>query len=284
MQFDLKSKFYVCIMLVIMTAGCAGREQPQADNDNGDVQIGDVLNNDVYINKADPYERYNRSIYRFNTKLDNYILKPAAKTYRKITPKPVETGISNFFNNLSEPLTMVNSLLQGKVNYAGISAGRFVLNSTVGVLGIFDVADKLDIPEHNEDFGQTLAHWGFPSGPYVVLPLFGPRYLRHAGGMVPDFILSSSYSFSDDSVRVGFLILNTVQGRARLLGADDLLALQLDPYIFVRESYLQLRQADLNDLDRSASNENEFNDEFEDDFGDDIDSDFDDDIEKTNEG
>ena len=262
MQFELKNKIFIGILLVVMTAGCAGREQPQTDPTN------EPGNEDIQTNKIDPYERYNRSVYKFNDKLDKYVLKPAAKTYREITPKPVETGIYNFFNNLSEPLTMVNSLLQGKVNYAGISAGRFVLNSTVGVLGFFDVAGKLDIPSHKEDFGQTLATWGIPSGPYVVLPVFGPRYLRHAGGMVPDFILGSSYSLSDDSARYGLLILNTVQRRARLLGADDLLALQLDPYVFVRESYLQLRKAELSDLERSAGRENEFNDEFEEDFED----------------
>ena len=258
MQFDLKNKIFMCILLGIMATGCAGREQPQADSDNTQLQTSE----------NDPLERYNRSIYEFNNTLDRYVLKPAAKTYRKITPKPVETGIYNFFENLQEPLNMVNSLLQGKMNYAGLSAGRFVLNSTVGVLGFFDVAKKLEIPKHEEDFGQTLAAWGVPSGPYVVLPLFGPRYLRHAGGMVPDFILGSSYSLGDNSVRYGMLILNVVQQRARFLNTDDLLALQLDPYVFVRESYLQLRAADLRDLDQTQANENEFNDEFDDEFED----------------
>ena len=261
MQFVLKYRFFMCIVLVIVASGCAGREHPRSDNDDIEVQTS----------KIDPFEEYNRSIYRFNTNLDRYFLKPVAKTYRKITPKPIETGIYNIFNNLQQPINMVNSLLQGKLNYAGISAGRFVINSTIGVLGFFDVAGKLDIPNHKEDFGQTLATWGVPSGPYFVLPLFGSRYLRHSVGMIPDFILGSSYSISDNSVRYGLLAVNIIQRRARFLDADDLLALQLDPYIFIRESYLQLREAELKDMKGSVNHEDEFNDEFDDDFDDEFD-------------
>lgn len=260
MQTDISKKLLVCVLLVVMTAGCAGRGQPQADAVNGQSSI----------NQTDPWEGYNRSIYAFNETLDNYVLRPTAKAYQKITPQPVETGIYNFFENLQEPLNILNSLLQGKIHFAGTSAGRLVLNSTVGLLGFIDVATKLDIRKHREDFGQTLAQWGVPSGPYVVLPIFGPRYLRHTAGMVPDFILGSFYSLSDESVRYGLLALGIVQTRARFLSTDDLLALQLDPYIFVRETYLQLREGSLKDLDRSTgrptNTEDEFNDEFEEDF------------------
>ncbi len=246
----------MCFLLVIMATGCAGREYPGTDSDDAEIQTS----------KSDPWEQYNRTIYKFNDKLDKYALKPVAKTYRKITPRPVETAISNFFDNLKQPLNIVNSLLQGKINYAGISAGRFVINTSIGILGFFDVADKLDIPNHDEDFGQTLAGWGVPSGPYVVLPLFGPRYLRHSAGMVPDFILSSYYSIGDGSTRYGLLAANIIQLRAQFLDIDDLVALQLDPYVFVRESYLQLRAADLRDMKGSLGTGNEFNDEFQDDF------------------
>lgn len=256
MYLNLKYKLLTCIVLVVTATGCAGREQPQADSVDAEIQTSG----------SDPFERYNRSIYRFNERLDKYLLKPVAKSYQKITPDPVEKGVNNFFDNLQQPINVVNSLLQGKVNYAGLSAGRFVLNSTVGLLGFFDVADKLEIPNHDEDFGQTLASWGIPSGPYVVLPLFGPRYLRHAGGMVPDLVLGSSYSISDGSIRYGLLALNIVQRRAKFLGTDDLVSLQLDPYVFVRESYYQLREADLKDRHGQAAGENEFNDEFEEDF------------------
>ncbi len=260
MRGELINKILLSTIIVLLTVGCAGRQQPQANEQTDQVQASEI----------DPYEDFNRSVYKFNTQLDKYLLKPLAKTYANITPDPVESGISKFFSNLNEPRNTVNSLLQGKFDKAGLSAGRFVLNTTVGVLGFFDVAGKLDIPKHNEDFGQTLAAWGVPSGPYFVIPVFGPRYLRHSVGMIPDAVVGPTYSISDDSVRWGLTALNIVQSRAQFLGTDDLLELQLDPYIFVRETYLQKREAALNDSE--VNNADEFEDEFDDEFEDELES------------
>ena len=258
MRSELINKILISTIVVLLAAGCAGRQQPQVDEQTGQSQV----------NNVDPYENFNRSVYKFNTKLDKYFLKPLAKTYEKITPDPVESGISNFFSNFNEPRNAINSLLQGKFDKAGLASGRFVLNTTVGLLGIFDVTGRLDIPRHNEDFGQTLAAWGVPSGPYFVIPVFGPRYLRHSVGMIPDAVLGSAYSISDSEVRWGLLGLNIVQTRAKLLEADDLLELQLDPYIFVRETYLQRRKAALKDS--KINNTDEFDDEFDDSFEDEL--------------
>ncbi len=263
MQLKLKNKLFVCTLIVLFTAGCAGREHPQV-NEQASAKPATA-------NSIDPYEGLNRSIYKFNTKLDKYILKPLAKTYETITPDPVESGIHKFFENLEEPRNAVNSLLQGKFDKAGLSTGRFVLNSTVGVLGFFDVADKLDIPRHDEDFGQTLAAWGLPSGPYIVLPLFGPRYLRHAAGFIPDSFTNPVNYVSDDTVRYGLLGLDIIDARTRFLGTDDLIELQLDPYVFIRETYLQRRGAALNDRPVTAIKEGA--DEFDDGFDDELEED-----------
>ncbi len=258
MRSELINKILLSMMIVMLAAGCAGRQQPQVDEQANQSQTDNI----------DPYENFNRSVYKFNTKLDKYLLKPLAKTYEKITPDPVESGISKFFSNLNEPRNAINSLLQGKFDKAGLSTGRFVLNSTVGVLGFFDVAGKLDIPKHNEDFGQTLAAWGVPSGPYFVLPLFGPRYLRHSAGMIPDRFMDPITYVDDDTARYALLGLDIVQARAGFLGTDDLLELQLDPYIFVRETYLQRREAALKDT--AVEDTDEFDDEFDDEFEDEL--------------
>ena len=258
MRSELINKIFVAGIIAVLAAGCAGRQQPQVDE-----QV-----NESSANNIDPYENINRSIYTFNTKLDKYILKPLAKGYEEITPDPVESGISKFFSNLNEPRNAVNSLLQGKFDKAGLASGRFVLNSTVGILGFFDVAGKLDIPKHNEDFGQTLAAWGVPSGPYFVLPFFGPRYLRHSVGMIPDRFMDPITYVDDNTTRYALLGLDIVQARASFLGTDDLLELQLDPYTFVREIYLQRRQAAL--MDKSVEDSDEFDDEFDDEFEDEL--------------
>lgn len=257
MRSELVNKVLISTIVLVLMVGCAGRQHPEADEQANAAQA----------NSTDPYEGFNRSIYNFNSKVDRYVLKPLAKTYEKITPDQVESGIHNFFENLEEPRTVVNSVLQGKFAKAGLSSGRFVLNSTVGVLGFFDVAGKLDIPKQNEDFGQTLAVWGVPSGPYLVLPLFGPRYLRHAGGFIPDGFLNPVSYIDDKAVRYSMLGLDIIDTRTRFFGADNLLELQLDPYVFVRETYTQRRQAALKDVSASELNDNdEFDDGFDDNF------------------
>jgi phospholipid-binding lipoprotein MlaA len=138
------------------------------------------------IDQNDPYESTNRAIFDLNTKTDEAILLPTAKAYVAVVPEPARDGIHNFLLNLNLPITFVNDLLQGDVNHAGQTLGRFTINTTFGVGGLFDVASKKGIPPHTEDFGITLAKWGVDEGPYIVLPLLGPDNPRDAGGQVVD--------------------------------------------------------------------------------------------------
>ncbi len=247
--------------VILVLTGCAGSREPLTVDQNP----AEITNN------HDPLEKINRPIYAFNLKADKYVLRPLAKTYRKVTPDPVEKGINNFFENLGEPSTVVNSALQGKLGKAGTSAGRFVLNSTVGVLGIFDVAGKLDIPENEEDFGQTLAVWGMPSGPYLVLPFLGPSNVRDTiGDFVGDSLITNQLFNPDDYIsdsneRLALQVVEILDARAEALGFEDILEIQLDPYVFHREFYRQRRQQEIED------SEEDDDDEFDDDFDDDDD-------------
>ncbi len=189
----------------------------------------------------DPFEKMNRGILEFNLDVDRVILKPVAKSWRKIAPTPVRRGIGNFFSNLWEPMTIVNDLLQGKAGQATNDTLRFLVNTTVGVLGIFDVASKLDLPGHKEDFGQTLAVWGVPAGPYLVLPFLGPGNLRDTIGLVPQFAYSDAVGYMDSPDRFYVSGVRTVDTRSRLLDADRLLEVQPDPYLFLRETWRQSR-------------------------------------------
>ncbi|MEX2163547.1 MAG: VacJ family lipoprotein [Sulfuricaulis sp.] len=193
---------------------------------------------------GDPLEGFNRAMYTFNDKMDRYILKPVAKGYRAVTPKPVRRGISNFFSNLREPIVMLNNLLQGKPADAVSDLSRFVFNSTFGIFGLFDVASKMDLPKHNEDFGQTLAVWGVSDGAYLVLPFFGPSNLRDGPALVVDWETYPPNHMEERSTRAKLLLVETVDKRAQLLDASDILdqAAGQDPYVFVRETFRQLRR------------------------------------------
>src|SRR5690349_9104818 len=138
-------------------------------------------------NPQDPLEPLNRGIYKFNDVADHLIIKPAAEIYRDVVPAVVRTGVSNFFSNINDVIVALNSLLQGKVTQAGLDVSRIVVNTTVGVLGIFDVATDLGLEKHNEDFGQTLGYWGIGSGPYFVLPFLGPSSARDSVGLLADW-------------------------------------------------------------------------------------------------
>lgn len=190
----------------------------------------------------DPFEKANRAIFAFNLGADRLLLKPLAKGYVRVVPSPIRIGVSNFFSNLWQPMTVLNDLLQGKLGYATRDTGRFLMNTTFGIFGIFDVATEAKLPEHREDFGQTLAVWGVPSGPYLVSPFFGPSNLRDTGGLVPQFIYADAVSYMDSPQAYYARIFRLVDARAQLLGADDILDLQPDKYLFIRESYRQQRR------------------------------------------
>ena len=192
--------------------------------------------------KRDPLAPVNRQVYRFNHLLDSAVLKPVAKGYVKITPKPVQTSISNFFSNLGGPITIINDLLQLKPLDAVRDTGRFFANSTVGLAGFFDPASHWSMPAHSEDFGITLARWGVPSGPYLQIPLLGPSDVRDAFGLYVDHFGSAFY-WTGWKPRTRNLIyaLGAVQLRARFLNFDQMLAQSYDPYALMRDTYLQNR-------------------------------------------
>ena len=201
---------------------------------------------DAFSSDEDPLEPINRAIFAFNEAVDDTVLEPVAKGYRAITPDPVEHSVSNFFNNLGEINTIVNSTLQMKLDKTVSSTSRFVINSTVGIFGLFDVASSFGIERHREDFGQTLGHYGVPAGPYLVLPFFGPSTFRDAPGFYADIAVEKSISPVHTELhheeRQVIQATNIIDTRANLLQATKILdTAAKDKYIFLRESYLQKR-------------------------------------------
>lgn len=193
----------------------------------------------------DPWEGFNRKVFAFNDVLDRYALKPVAKGYRAITPDPVETGVGNFFSNLGEVRTALNSVLQGKPANAGLATSRFLINSTVGIGGLLDYATLMEITADKEDFGQTLAVWGWEDSRYLVLPLFGPSTLRDTSGMPADMAAYPVTYVDDDTVRISLTALNVIDIRAGLLDQEELI--RGDRYRFIRDAYLQSRQFEVSD-------------------------------------
>ena len=191
---------------------------------------------------SDPLEPVNRMVFGFNDGLDRFLIRPIAVVYAYTVPSAVRLSVSNFFSNLQLPATIANDLLQGRFTQGRLDFERLVINSTVGVAGLFDVAGAVGRPRHEEDYGQTLARWRLPAGPYLVLPLLGPSNVRDAVALVPAFIYADpvSYNASDRDLTLGYA-LRTFNARAELLLADHILKLQLDPYLFIRESYWQRR-------------------------------------------
>jgi phospholipid-binding lipoprotein MlaA len=192
----------------------------------------------------DPLEPFNRAMFTFNQHLDRYIAKPVAHVYQHVVPNGVKRGISNFFNNLLQPTIIVNDLLQAKFGDTASDTGRFVVNSTLGVLGVFDVASHFGLPSRDEDFGQTLAVWGVGDGPYLVLPVFGPRNIRDSAGLVAGFYTDPVTYISKSELRWTARLVRYTDFRAQLLGASAVLeqAAGPDQYVFVREAYRQRRQ------------------------------------------
>ncbi len=190
----------------------------------------------------DPIEPFNRSMQKFNDTLDDYVMKPVAEGYQWITPDFVDRGVTNFFNNLGDIAVTVNDLLQFKFKHSGQDAARLVVNTTVGVGGVIDVASRLGLERHEEDFGQTLAVWGLPNGPYLVLPFLGPMTPRDAVGNVADGFLNP-ISYTVLPARVGLYGLRTIDFRADNLKATEVLdEAALDRYSFIRNAYFQRRE------------------------------------------
>ena len=208
-------------------------------------------------NPRDPLEPFNRGVFQFNDAVDRAILKPVATGYVKVTPAPVRTGVSNFFGNLGDAWSAVNSVLQLHGRDAAESMMRFSFNTVFGLAGVLDIAGEAGIPRHKEDFGRTLARWGVPTGPYLVLPLLGPSDVRDTAALPVDWQGGLIRYVSPTTDRNGLYMLQTVSTRAGLLRASSLLdAAALDKYSFTRDIYLQARGGTVGSGPGADTNEN----------------------------
>jgi phospholipid-binding lipoprotein MlaA len=193
----------------------------------------------------DPWEGVNRVIFRFNDTVDTYALKPIAQGYEFITPQFLEDGIHNMFKNVGEVTNLANDVLQVKPEAAGVDTARLIFNTTFGLLGFFDVGTKMGLQRNDEDFGQTLGHWGVPSGPFVMLPLFGPSTVRDTFAKYPDTYTQPWRYIDHVPTRNTALAVSVVDTRASLLSAEKLI--NGDKYIFIRNAYLQNREFKVKD-------------------------------------
>ena len=205
---------------------------------------------DTAVEVSDPLETVNRGVFWFNEQADRFVIKPVAKGYDWLLPKPVKRGVSNVFDNLFTPVVAVSDLLQGNLAESAADVGRFAVNSTVGLVGIFDVATGWGLEKRREDIGQAFGAWGIGSGPYLVLPILGPSNLRDGVGLVGNYFLSPQNYIDDEGVRWGVTALGGIDTRYRLLDASTVLEqAALDRYAFVRSSYAQHRQNLVEDKD-----------------------------------
>src|SRR5690606_17353996 len=195
--------------------------------------------------EEDPWEAFNRPVFRFNDTVDTYALKPLAQGYQKVTPDFLEEGVNNVFANLGDVVNLGNDLLQAKFHDAGVDTGRLLFNTTCGLLGFFDVATPMGLARNDEDFGQTLGVWGLGSGPYLVLPLLGPSTPRDALGKLPDGFLGPYPYIDHVPTRNLTRAVDVIDTRAELLSAEKLIT--GDKYVFIRNAYLQNREFKVKD-------------------------------------
>ena len=191
----------------------------------------------------DPFEASNRVMYAINDPLDKYIAKPIAQAWVDYVPSFIRTGASNYFNNIDDLFSGINGLLQGKLDKAGDDFGRVMINTGFGFLGLIDIASEAGIPRGNEDFGQTFGYWGIPQGPYLFIPLWGPSTVRDGTGSIIRYWYTPTQLIPDVAVRNVIYGIGAIDARAQALGATSLLEqASIDPYTFVRRSYLQRRE------------------------------------------
>ncbi len=234
---------------------------------------------DKNTNPDDPWEGFNRRVFAFNEVMDKYVLRPAAEGYQYITPQDVDDSVSNVFSNLGDVLVVANDLGQLKFGQALSDTGRFLINSTVGFFGVFDVATHIGLPKHEEDFGQTLGYWGVGTGPYLVLPFLGPSNLRDTAGTGVEWVsgLGATNVASNNRDRYSMVVLWGVDKRADLLQAESMIT--GDRYTFLRSLYLQRREYLVNDGKVEVNFDDDWDsfDDAEDDWGEDWDEGGDDD-------
>lgn len=225
----------------LMFAGCSSapkKQEPLKESRSDPLEEG----------RGDPLEGFNRTMFTFNDKLDQYALKPTATVYQSYVPSFVKMGVGNFFGNIGDVWTMANSFMQLKVGDGLEGFMRVAVNSTFGIGGLLDVSGEAGIPKRNEDFGQTLGYWGVPSGPYLVLPLLGPSTIRDTAGLPVDATGNLWTYINPETARLAGTVVRVVDRRAAYLGATNLMEeVALDKYQFVRDSFLQSREAQVND-------------------------------------
>ncbi len=234
-KFMLNIALPLLVSAFLLLAGCASTDTVPVGSDVVEAEVPDISIEEVEV---DPYEGFNRKMFVFNEKLDDYVAEPVSDAYLWVTPQFVQTGIANFFNNLKDINVVLNDVMQGKVGQGAEDTGRFAVNSTVGLLGFFDVATKLGLEKHDEDFAQTLAVWGVPQGPYLVLPVLGPSTSRGVPGGIFD-------AAANPATYVGLPVqlVQMLNARANAEGALNFIdEAALDPYVFTRESFLQFRK------------------------------------------
>jgi len=252
-----KESFSLFVLLILslflFLPGCASNKVVEADVE------GTVIEEEI-ISQTDPFEDVNRKTFVFNTFVDDYVAEPISDAYKWITPQFVQTGVDNFFSNLDDINVILNDVMQGKMAQSAADGGRFLTNSTFGLLGLFDVATGLGLEKNEEDFAQTLAVWGVPSGPYLIIPILGPMTTRGIPGGIFD-IAANPASY------VGLLSIQFAQMLNARASADGGLKFideaALDPYVFTRESFLQYRQHLISD-GKSQNNDDLF--DLEEDF------------------
>ena len=193
----------------------------------------------------DPLEPVNRKVLAFNYVVDRGLLKPAAQVYRRAVPRFVRAGLRNVFNNLNEPRTVLNQILQGKPRIAAADAARFVVNTTFGLGGLLDPATAMGLERHREDFGQTLGKWGMGGGPYLMLPIVGPASFRDGAGRLVDFATGPMNAVHDRTARFGVSAVDRVDARSRQLSVE--VDMGDDPYIYLRDAYLERRAHEIED-------------------------------------
>lgn len=207
---------------------------------------------------ADPFEDINRVVFNVSDSLDEVLLKPTAQIYSEYTPLFLKDSVTNFFYNIAEIDTVINQLLQGKPKLAAQDSLRFLINTTIGIGGIFDIATRMGLSRHDEDFGQTLGYWGVPAGSYVFVPFVGPSTVRDLFGIPLSWYVSGSFAIEDEKTKIVFSFLDVIETRERILAAENLIV--GDKYEFVKDVFLQSREHSVQD----GEVEDEFLSEFED--------------------
>lgn len=246
----MKTQIFLIAVLALGLLGCATTATPEQAKARAALPT-----------ITDPFEPFNRTVYAMNKSVDTVLVKPLAQGYTAVTPAPVRSSVTNFFNNIEEIPVFINTVLQGRFKDAGVTAGRFAINSTLGILGLFDVADvNMKIKEEQADFGQTFYVWGVKRSPYLVLPILGPSTVRDSLGKVPDYFIGV-WDFAPLEVQIIAYSLMAVNLRATYLDQEEILKSAFDEYTFVRDIYIQQREAmlkgnkDMLDWDEELINE-----------------------------